>query len=80
MADSAVAIENMMLEAASINVGSCYVNQLRWLGDNEAVRNYIESLGLKENEIICGSIILGYSAQGDLSPLQRTGNQVTFVK
>ena len=39
MADCSVALENMMIAAASINIGSCWVNQLRWLADNSVIKN-----------------------------------------
>ena len=36
MADCACALENMMLAAASLDVGSCWINQLHWLDENPA--------------------------------------------
>lgn len=80
MADCAIALENMMLAAASINIGSCWVNQLKWLGDNDTIKTYMERLGIAENEVICGGLILGYSDQMELPPLERKGNRVTYIK
>lgn len=80
MADCAVALQNMMLAAASIGIGSCWINQLAWLTDNMAVRNYMEKLGLLETEVICGGLILGYSDQNEMPPLERKGNRVTYIK
>lgn len=80
MADCAVALENMMLAAASINIGSCWVNQLKWLADNDIIKMYMARLGLAENEVICGGLILGYPDQKELPPLERKGNRVTYIK
>ena len=80
LADCAVALENMMLAAVSLNIGSCWVNQLKWLTDNPAILQFMKKLGLADSEIICGGLTLGYPDQGELQPLARKGNTVTLVK
>lgn len=80
MADCAIAIENMMIGATSLGVGSCYINQLKWLNDNKLVCEYMKELGVPEDEIILGAISLGYPKQKSMSPLQRSGNPVIFVR
>ncbi len=80
MADCAVAIENIMLAASSIGVGSCWINQLRWLADNEAVMSYLEKLQIGREEIVCGSVSLGYPASSVGNLLPRKGNLVTIIK
>ncbi len=80
LADSACLLENMMLAATSLNIGSCWINQLRWLDSNKEIRDFLEKLGLGENEAICGGLALGMKAVKDLEPLKRVGNQVTYVR
>lgn len=80
MADCSAALENMMLAAASLGVGSCWINQLRWLSENETLTAYMDRLGLAEDEIICGSLALGYSDQAEAPAPARRGNPVTFVR
>lgn len=80
IADCAVALENMMLAATSINIGSCWINQLKWLTDNDSIKKYLERLGLTEHEVVCGGLVLGYSDQKELTPLERKGNRVTYIK
>jgi nitroreductase len=80
MADCAVALENMMIAATSINIGSCWVNQLKWLTDNDSIKKYMESLGVDKDEIICGGLVLGYFDQKELAPPESKGNQVTYIK
>ncbi len=81
MADSACALENMMLAANALGLGSCWINQLHWLTDHPVVRAYLETLGLQKNETVTGGLILGYP-DGELNrtPLPRTGNPVTWIE
>ncbi len=58
MADCSVALENMMLAAVSLDIGSCWINQLHWLDDNKYVREYMLKLGLSKDETICGDLHL----------------------
>ena len=80
IADSACALENMMLAANALDLGSCWINQLHWLDEDEAIRNYLYSLGLSEDETVTGGLILGYAAGG--APIRTeqtiTGNPVTW--
>ena len=82
IADSACALENMMIAANALDLGSCWINQLHWLTDNEAVREYMSALGLSEDETITGGLILGYGADGlpVRSKRKQTGNPVTWVQ
>lgn len=81
MADSACALENMMIAANALDLGSCWINQLHWLDENPAVRAYLENLGLGRDETVTGGLILGYAAGGlpSREPLPRTGNPVTWL-
>ena len=83
MADCACALENMMLMANALDLGSCWINQLRWLNENEAVNRVFRRLGLAENERIYGAVSIGYALTDSglpvRSPLERTGNPVTWV-
>ena len=81
LADSACALENMMIAAHALGLGSCWINQLHWLTDQKAVQSYMAGLGLKEDETITGGLILGYAAEG--VPMKRlekkNGNPVTWI-
>ncbi len=80
IADSACALENMMLAALSLGLGSCWINPLHWLDEAAELRNYLYLFGLKENETITGGLALGYPAEPAMPPLPRTGNPVTYVR
>ena len=81
MADSACALENMMVAANALDLGSCWINQLHWLTDHPVIRHYMEDLGLQKDETITGGLILGSAADGlpVRTALPRTGNPVTWV-
>ena len=82
MADSACVLENMMIAAASLEIGSCWINQLHWLDENPNIRQKLYSLGMHTNETICGGLALGYpiEAMRDLEPLKRVGNPITYIQ
>lgn len=83
IADCAVAVENMMIAANALDLGSCWINQLKWLNEEPSVLNYLRTLGLKENERVYSSMIVGYPKSADgkpnRTPLPRKGNEVTFI-
>ena len=81
VADSACALENMMIAANAMDLGSCWINQLHWLDENENVRSFMENLGLGKDETITGGLILGYGYDGQpvRSELKRIGNPVTWI-
>lgn len=80
LADSACVLENMMLAATSLNIGSCWINQLHWLDENLVINQFIRQLGLIEDETICGALSLGYKDNQEQIPIKRTGNVITYVK
>lgn len=83
MADCACALENMMLMANALDLGSCWVNQLKWLNENPDILTYLQKLGLKEEERIYGGLVIGHPNTPDglpiRNPLPRKGNEVTVI-
>ena len=83
MADCACAIENMMIAANALDLGSCWINQLRWLNEEPALVEYLRSLGMREYERVYGAVIVGYPATESGLPnrnlMARKGNKVTYI-
>ena len=83
MADCACAVENMMVAANALDLGSCYINQLRWLNEEPALTGYLRSLGMKENERVYAAVILGYPATESGLPnrslMVQKGNEITCI-
>lgn len=84
LADSACAAMNMMLEANALDLGTCWINQLHWLTDNERVFARLKELGVEEDETITAALAVGYPATADglpnRLPSKRKGNPVTWVE
>ena len=83
IADCACAIENMMIAANALDLGSFWINQLKWLNEDPDLLDYLRGLGLKEEERVYGSVIIGYPATEDglpnRSPREQKGNEVTYL-
>lgn len=79
MADSALATENMLLEATELDIKSCYINQIHWLTENSRMREMLSGLGLGEDEDVFCSLVLGYSDNEITVPLKRFGNRITYI-
>lgn len=80
MADSSCALQNMMLMANALDLGSCWINQLHWLDENPKINAYMKNLGLAEDETICGALSIGYTNTLNRKETERTGNLVTYIK
>ncbi len=83
IADVACALENMMILANEFDLGSCWINQLKWLNENEEILNLFKEFGLKDDERIYGALALGYpdteSGLPERRQIERKGNEVVFV-
>ena len=83
MADVACAVENMMLAANELDLGSCYINQLKWLNEEPSIRGYLGTLGLKGDERVYASVAIGYpdteTGLPNRAESPRVGNEVVFV-
>jgi len=81
LVDSACVLQNMMIAATALGLGSCYINPLHWLDDSEMLREYMYTLGLGKDETITGSLSLGYPKEPPPNqPLPRKGNPVSYVR
>lgn len=60
MADCAAATQNMMLAARALGLGSCWINQLTWLSEDETLRKYLEIIGIPREHVICSAVAVGF--------------------
>ncbi len=81
MADCACAIENMMIAANALDLGSCWINQLRWLNEDPRLVAYLRTLGMHESERVYGAVIIGYPAGGapNRNVMTQKGNEITYI-
>ena len=78
-ADVSCAMQNMMLAANALDLGSCWINQLRWLQDNPVLRAYLQKLGMAEDEEVCASLSIGYPDTPGRRVMPVTGNPVVYI-
>ena len=68
----------------ALNLGSVWINQLRWLNENQVILEKMKELGMTDDERVYGALALGYADTEDGMPIRtpqnRTGNEVTYVK
>lgn len=83
IADCACVLENMMIMANALDLGSCWINQLKWLNEDQGVLTLFRKLGLTEDERIYGALSLGYAetenGMPERTPLNRKGNPVEWI-
>ena len=61
LADAGCVLENMMIAARSLGIGSVWVHQLITINDNPDVLEYVEGMGIPRDYFVCGIAALGYS-------------------
>lgn len=73
MADCALALENIFLAAQSLGLGSCYINQLHWLREDNDIRDYLFQLGIPRAHTICSAAAIGYIKTASVAPPRKDG-------
>lgn len=73
MADCALALENLFLAAHSLGLGSCYINQLHWLGNDPDIRSFLCDLGIPKEHVICSAAAVGYIGKPSAAPPRKDG-------
>ena len=62
MANCCCGLENIQIAAASMGLGSCWSNQLRWLTGEKEIRERLKKVGLRDDEDVFGGVSVGYPA------------------
>ena len=74
VADGALAVQNMMLYATSLDLGSCYIGLANFLNN---VPEALQEINIAENMNIVATVICGYSAE-DPEPKEKKLNAEYF--
>ncbi len=78
--DCAVALQNIFLAAYSLDIQSCWVNQLRYTCNDPFVRELLTEWGVPEKHFIFGCAALGYnSGVVPQTPVRKEGT-ISVVK
>ncbi|MDR2744997.1 MAG: nitroreductase [Desulfovibrio sp.] len=78
MADCSAALQNIFLAAAAMGLGSCWINQPRWLTNDAPLRDLLVEVGLPRERVICGSAAVGYPDHAPPAPKRREGTVVIY--
>ncbi len=78
--DCAVAMENIMLAAHSLGIGSVWINQFKGVCDDENVRKELQAIGVPDNHIVCGTAALGYASEDAVRNFEKNENVVKWVE
>lgn len=76
--DGAAAMQNLLLMAAELGLGACWINQIRETCDDPAVRALLTEYGVPEDDIVICSAAVGCTDQHPTAPARRE-NTVTFT-
>jgi nitroreductase len=78
LADCACALQNMFLAATSIGIGSCWINQLRTICDENEIRDYLDKIKIPNSHKVWGIAALGYPA-GQLKVKEKDSSKIVFI-
>jgi nitroreductase len=80
MADSSLALQNIFLAAHSLHIGSCWINQLAWFGDEPAIRDVLTAFGIPKNYKVYGAAALGYISGNQPKAAPRKEGTVSIIR
>lgn len=79
--DGSLVMENMMIAAQSLGLGSCWIHRAQQTFETEEGRQILRELGIPDEYEGIGNCIIGYAAPDALKPqAPRKSDYVTWVK
>jgi nitroreductase len=78
--DCAAAVENMLLAAESMDIGSCWVGFIANLLNSEEGKHYLKELGIPEGYRQIHSVALGYKKVNRTAAPARKENTVNYIR
>ena len=76
--DGAAAMQNLLLTAESLGLGSCWINQVRDVCDKPGVRKLLTEYGVPEDHVVICTAAIGY-IEKPTQPQSRKENTITFI-
>ncbi|MGI5935708.1 MAG: nitroreductase family protein [Oscillospiraceae bacterium] len=73
-------LENAMLQACELGIGSCFINMIRRAENDPSLRKLLKEYGVGESEIITGGLALGYPATPFTKNSKTEGNEVIRIR
>lgn len=78
--DCAVAMQNIMLAAHSLGVGSVWINQFKGVCDDPIVRTQLSKIGLPEDHLVWGTAALGYASEDAVRNFKKNEKAIKWVE
>ncbi|MCB2289302.1 nitroreductase [Clostridium sp. CS001] len=78
--DCGAAVENMLIAAESLEIGSCWVGFIAYLLNSEEGKELVKELGIPEGFKQIHSIALGYKKINITNAPKRKENTVNYIK
>ena len=78
--DGSVVLENMLLEAHSLNLGACWIHYAKEMFETAEGKNLLTSLGIEKEYEGIGICILGYANNYPIEPLPRKEKYVYYIE
>ena len=80
VADGSVVLENLMLAAHALGIGSCWINRAREVFDTDEGRAILADLGIEGDYEGIGNCILGYADCAEPQAKPRKENYVYYAE
>lgn len=77
--DGSVVMENMMLAAECLGLGSCWIHRAREVFESPLGKDVLNSLGIKDEYEGIGNLILGYKADYQVKEKVLKDNWVYYI-
>lgn len=78
--DGSLVMDNLMLEAHSLGIGSCWIHRAKEEFESKWGKDFLKNLGITEEYEGIGHCALGYIDGENPKPPKRKENRVFFVK
>lgn len=79
LANTGCILENAMLQATDLGIGSCWINIVKRCAKDEGLKSFMKQFGFTENEEITGGLALGYPDEEFRENPKKDGNEVVWI-
>jgi nitroreductase len=78
--DCAAAVENMLIAAESLEIGSCWIGLIAYLLNSEEGAEFVKELGIPQGFKQIHAVCLGYKKNKSANAPSRKENTVNYIK